>query len=135
MTTLRDDLGELTTAEDFLDYFQIPYEQRVIDRCRLHILQRAHDYLATTRDADGEQPVPGGVNGADGGADGQLRERMRAMLEQAYRDFTASDPLKERVFKVLRDARATPAGERSTFVPLDAVAGAGIRLRSEEPRR
>lgn len=131
MTTLRDDLGELTTAEDFLDYFRIPYEQRVVDRCRLHILQRAHDYLAATYDADDEELDKGGVNGADG----QLRERMRAMLEQAYRDFTASNPLKERVFKVLREARAVPAGERSTFVPLEAVAGAGIRLRSEKPRR
>lgn len=134
MTTLRDDLGELTTAEDFLDYFRISYEQRVIDRCRLHILQRAHDYLATTRDADDEEPDSGpdsgGVDRSDGGADGQLYERMRAMLEQAYRDFTASHPLKERVFKVLRQARPTPAGERSTFVPLEAVAG--IRPRSDE---
>lgn len=128
MTRLRDDLAELTTAEDFLDYFQISYEQRVVDRCRLHILQRAHDYLATTGGADNEEPGTGNV----GGADGQLRERMRAMLEQAYRDFTASHPLQERVFKVLREARAIPAGERSTFMPLAAVAG--IRLRTEEPR-
>lgn len=128
MTRLRDDLAELTTAEDFLDYFRIPYEQRVVDRCRLHILQRAHDYLATAQGAEDEGPDAGGVNGADG----QHRERMRAMLEQAYRDFIASHPLQERVFKVLREARATPAGERSTFVPIEAVAG--IRPRSKEPR-
>ena len=54
---------------------------------------------------------------------------MRAMLEQAYLDFTASDPLKERVFKVLRDARSVPGGARPAFVPLDAV----IRPRAPRP--
>lgn len=126
MSALRDDLAELTTAEDFLDYFQIPYEQRVVDRCRLHILQRAHDYLATALDGHGGKQDTGGADGPEA----QLRERMRAMLEQAYRDFITSHPLEERVFKVLREV---PAVERLTFVPLEAVARA--RTRSDEPRR
>ena len=120
MNTLREEIAELTMAEEFLGFFQIPYEQSIVDRCRLHILQRAHDYLATAPDAEGPD--------ADEGPDAQLRERMRAMLEQAYLDFTASDPLKERVFKVLRDARSVPGGARPAFVPLDAV------IRPRAPR-
>ncbi|MGZ8409663.1 MAG: nitrogenase-stabilizing/protective protein NifW [Hyphomicrobium sp.] len=126
MSALHDDLAELVTAEDFLDYFQIPYEQRMVDRCRLHILQRAHDYLATALDGNDGKPNTGDADGAET----QLRERMRAMLEQAYRDFITSHPLEERVFKVLREV---PARERLTFVPLEAVARA--RTRSDEPRR
>jgi nitrogenase-stabilizing/protective protein len=121
MNTLREEIAELTTAEEFLCFFQIPYEQGVVDRCRLHILQRAHDYLATAPDAEGPD--------ADEGPDAQLHERMRAMLEQAYLDFTASNPLKERVFKVLRDARTVPSGGRGAFVPLDAV----VRPRAPRP--
>jgi nitrogenase-stabilizing/protective protein len=121
MNTLREDRAELTTAEEFLDFFQIPYEQSVVDRCRLHILQRAHDYLATAPDPDASDAA-----GNAEGPDGLLHNRMRAMLEQAYLDFTASNPLQERVFKVLRDARATPGKGRAAFVPLDAV----IRPRS-----
>ncbi|MGZ8409177.1 MAG: nitrogenase-stabilizing/protective protein NifW [Hyphomicrobium sp.] len=112
MNNLREDLAELTTAEEFLGFFQIPYEQRVVDRCRLHILQRAHDYLVTAGDAGGGNPD---------GSDAQLRDCMRAMLERAYLDFTASSPLQERVFKVLRDAQSEPAERRSAFVPLDAL--------------
>ncbi len=125
MSTFHNDLADLTTAEDFLDYFAIPYEQQVIDRCRLHILQRAHDYLASARNGGGESAEE---------PEAQHRERLRAMLEQAYRDFTASHPLQERVFKVLREARAVPAGERSTFVPLEAVARARLKPRSDAPR-
>jgi nitrogenase-stabilizing/protective protein len=116
MNTLREDLAELNTAEEFLGFFEIPYEQAVVDRCRLHILQRAHDYLATAPDPDASD-----TTGNAEEPDAQLRERMRAMLEKAYLDFTASNPLQERVFKVLRDARAVPGGGRAAFVPLDAI--------------
>ena len=125
MNTLREEIAELTTAEEFLCFFQIPYEQGVVDRCRLHILQRAHDYLAAAPNADG----PDSNKGRAQGTDAQLREHMRAMLEQAYLDFTASNPLKERVFKVLRDARTVPSGGRAAFVPLDAV----VRPRAPRP--
>lgn len=106
MTDLRSRLTELETAEDFLEFFGIGYDQRVVDRCRLHILQRAHDYMATAQQQSTTEE--------------ELSARFRLVLEQAYRDFTDSDPLKERVFKVLRDAAATQE-QRGPFVPLDAV--------------
>lgn len=117
MTDLRSTLNELETAEDFFEFFHIPYDQRVVDRCRLHILQRAHDYLAL---ADSETT-----------SDDELRTRFRAMLEQAYRDFTTSDPLTERVFKVLRDAPAHQEEPRTPFVPLDAVFRSPSSVRSK----
>ncbi|HYN38088.1 MAG TPA: nitrogenase-stabilizing/protective protein NifW, partial [Rhodospirillales bacterium] len=46
----------------------------------------------------------------------------KALLIRAYEDFVRSDPLTERVFKVLKDAKAkpeTPPGR--VFVPLSAV--------------
>lgn len=108
MTELRDALGELETAEEFLDHFGIAYDPRIVRVCRLHILKRAHDYLSAAE-------IPGE-------SDAELSERFRGMLERAYADFVQSEPLKERVFKVLRDAEARPA-ERRAFVPLSAITG------------
>lgn len=107
MTDLRHRLSDLETAEDFLEFFDIPYEQRIVDRCRLHILQRAHDYLRTSEGAHA--------------AEDDLYARFRTMLDQAYRDFAGSDPLTERVFKVLKQAAVDRPEERTPFVPLDAV--------------
>jgi len=44
-TELDLDMDELSSAEDFLDYFEIDYRPAVVHVNRLHILQRFHDYL------------------------------------------------------------------------------------------
>jgi hypothetical protein len=41
-----EDLADLSSAEEFLDYFAIDFDARVVQVNRLHILQRFHDYLA-----------------------------------------------------------------------------------------
>ena len=40
------DLDELSSAEDFLDYFGVEYLPSVVHVNRLHILQRFHDYMS-----------------------------------------------------------------------------------------
>jgi len=110
MSSVFATLQTLETAEEFLEYFGIRYDQRVVDTCRLHILQRTHDYLAG--------------DSLDGLDDDAVHDRVRAMLEQAYADFTASNPLTERVFKVLREAGERPAdGGGAAFISLDDIAG------------
>ncbi|MER2623064.1 MAG: nitrogenase-stabilizing/protective protein NifW, partial [Accumulibacter sp.] len=42
----EDDLADLSSAEEFLEYFDIDFDVRVVQVNRLHILQRFHDYLA-----------------------------------------------------------------------------------------
>ncbi len=80
------DLHELSSAEDFLDYFGIDYEPDVVHVNRLHILQRFHDYLA------GVEDMP---------ADPADRWALHAdLLAGAYQDFVASDALTEKVFRV-----------------------------------
>jgi nitrogenase-stabilizing/protective protein len=106
---LPAELRDLETAEDFLAHFEIPYDRQVVHVSRLHILQRFHDYLARTDDV----------------ADEATREAaMKDLLIRAYDDFVRSDPLTERVFKVLKDAKAkTDAPPGRVFVPLSAVTG------------
>lgn len=80
------DMDELSSAEDFLDYFGIDYEQSVVHVNRLHILQRFHDYI------DGVDAMPQG--------DEEKREVYAGLLSSAYNDFVQSDAITEKVFKV-----------------------------------
>lgn len=89
---LQQELSELTDAEDFLDYFEIPYDPRVIDVSRLHILKRFHDYLKQAALSGGERA-------------GTLRVLYRSLLEQAYQDFVHSSPGTEKVFDVFNRGR------------------------------
>lgn len=83
-----DALEELESAEDFLDYFRIPFDQGVVHVNRLHILQRFHNYLQAHRERDGE---PGYID-------------YQSLLTQAYADFVQSDAYTEKVMRVHQKA-------------------------------
>ncbi len=82
------DLDELSTAEEFLDYFRIQYDPSVVHVNRLHILQRFHDYMAQVED----EPETD-----------QARYDLYAdLLAAAYQDFVDSDARTEKVFRVFK---------------------------------
>lgn len=83
----QDDLEELSSAEDFLSYFEVPYDESVVHVNRLHILQRFHDYLD-----EAENNMPESVMAR--------KAQYKALLEKAYNDFVESDALTEKVFRV-----------------------------------
>ena len=80
------ELNELQSAEDFLDYFFIDYNQNIVHVNRLHILQRYHNYIAQVK----QFPV-------------NKKEQFmlyKNLLQSAYDDFVKSNALTEKVFKV-----------------------------------
>ncbi|MEW7981022.1 MAG: nitrogenase-stabilizing/protective protein NifW [Candidatus Sedimenticola endophacoides] len=81
------DLDELSSAEDFLEYFGIEFEPAVVHVNRLHILQRFHDYLESAQ-------MP---ESAD-----EKFQVYAAWLLKAYADFVDSDAMTEKVFKVFK---------------------------------
>jgi nitrogenase-stabilizing/protective protein len=100
---LEMDMEELVSAEDFLAYFDIPFDQHVVHVNRLHILQRFHDYVSA------EQGIEA--------LDEEVRwECYRNLLTRAYEDFVASDALTEKVFKVFHMHEP-----QTTIVPLDQL--------------
>lgn len=101
-TELELDLDELSSAEDFLHYFDVSYDPSVVHVNRLHILQRFHDYMARIKLPEDEEAQ---------------RTIYAENLQRAYQDFVASDALTEKVFKVFR--MHEPVGD--VFVPLDAI--------------
>lgn len=106
-TTLDEALRELVSAEDFLEYFGVPYAAPVVQVKRLHILQRFHDYL---RRHTQEMPPD----------DAARAVFYRKWLEQAYTDFTHSDAQTEKVFAVFRNV-PTAEGGMTSFVPLERI--------------
>ena len=100
---LQDALNELSSAEEFLDYFGIPYDAAVVQVNRLHILQRFHDYIE-------REPA------ADGDGEAQRRAHYRERLERAYQDFVVSDARTEKVFRVFHMHEP-----KSVFVPVSEI--------------
>lgn len=81
-----DDLEELNSAEEFLNYFAIDFEPAIVQVNRLHILQRFHDYLGKTQEMPEE--------------DTARRLIYKELLTTAYSDFIDSDAKTEKVFRV-----------------------------------
>lgn len=99
---LELDLDELSSAEDFLDYFEIAYDPAVVHVNRLHMLQRYHDYLGKVAEMPADEM--------------QRRAKYQALLQQAYDDFVHSDAQTEKVLKVYRMNEP-----QQTFVPLSEL--------------
>ena len=98
------EIAELESAEDFLGYFNIAYDQAIVQINRLHILQRFHDYL--TRCAETQTPT---------------YAEYRTSLGMAYDDFVRADAMTEKVFKVFKRAAGIAT------VPLSAIGRAPRR--------
>lgn len=105
---LSDDLEELSSAEDFLTYFQIPFDTTVVLVNRLHIMQRYHDYLDQAKASLEEYE----------GNDKAMGEVYKRLLSQAYEDFVHSDAKTEKVLKIYK-----MQGPQTTFVSLDSLMG------------
>ncbi len=97
-----DELEDLVSAEDFLEFFDIPYDERVVKVNRLHILQRFHNYLAAAT-------MPVEVDA--------MRALYVASLSQAYKDFVNSDAKTEKVLKIYRKSSGL------SFVSVDKLLG------------
>ena len=91
MDTLTTRLKALSSAEDFLRFFGVPFAEPVVQVNRLHILKRFYRYLHTTD----------GLAGLD---DVEMFRRYRELLANSHHDFVTSTPAREKVFKVLQTA-------------------------------
>lgn len=87
-----DEMEELVSAEDFFEFFGIPYDETVVKVYRLHILQRFHNYLTAAKMPTDEAGV---------------RAIYVNSLSQAYQDFVNSDAATEQVLKVYQRANGT----------------------------
>jgi nitrogenase-stabilizing/protective protein len=82
---------QLVNAEEYLEFFNLAYDQQFVNVNRLHILQKFATLLKAI-DAESSDL-----------SDAEKLERYQAALEQAYNTFTTSSPLDEKLFKVFND--------------------------------
>jgi nitrogenase-stabilizing/protective protein len=94
MDNLIDRLKALSSAEDFFAFFGVPFDERVVQVNRLHILKRFFQYLRKADDLAAQSDV-------------ELFRSYRELLARAYQDFVTSTPAQEKVFKVFQDAGGT----------------------------
>lgn len=92
MSALARDLQQLSSAEEFLDYFAVPYDRPVVNVSRLHILKRFNQYLTQAGGIDGLPPA-------------EAFTTCRGLLARAYTDFVSSSGIAEKVFRVFRTAQ------------------------------
>ena len=91
MENFLQQLKALSSAEDFLQYFGVPFDQKVINVSRLHILKRFFQYLR-------QENALAAAND-----ELQMFTTYRNLLVKAYGDFVRSTPAQEKVFKVFQD--------------------------------
>ena len=87
--TVLEQLMKLSSAEDYFRFLGVSYDPAVLNVARMHILRRMGDNLRESGFEPDEE---------------KARAYFRAHLERAYQDFVMSTPIKERVFKVHKDA-------------------------------
>lgn len=85
-----EQLKTLSSAEDFLGFFGIAFDQKVVDVSRLHILKRFFQYIRQ------QERMPHGDEAA-------MYAVYHGLLAKAYGDFVVSTPADEKVFKVFQD--------------------------------
>lgn len=90
METFLQQLKALSSAEDFLQYFGVPFDQQVVNVSRLHILKRFFQYIRQENLLAQTDELG-------------LFTLYRAQLVKAYDDFVKSTPAQEKVFKVFQD--------------------------------
>ena len=90
MENFLQQLKELSSAEDFLQYFGVPFDQKVLNVSRLHILKRFFQYIR-------QQNLLAQADELG------LFTQYREQLVKAYTDFVTSTPAQEKVFKVFQD--------------------------------
>ena len=100
MSALIEDMKRLESAEDFLNYFALPYDAAVVNINRLHILKRFYQYLAKQ----------GGIEGLPAAS---AFSTCREMLAKAYMDFLNSSGIEQKVFRVFQNAQDRATGSLS----------------------
>ncbi len=91
MSKTLTQFNQLVNAEDYLEFFGLPYDPQFVNVNRLHILQKFSSLIKTI---DSESPDL---------SESEKLERYQTALEQAYNTFTTSSPLNEKLFKVFND--------------------------------
>lgn len=83
---MKNPLMELTDAEDFFDFYHVPYHSEILNISRVHILKKFRMYLKEDGYLDGDT------------SDRDIWRVQRALLFRAYREFLKPTPVRQKFF-------------------------------------
>ena len=86
-----EQFNRLVDAEEYFDFFQMPYDQEVVNVNRLHILKKFSQFIKQIDD-----------NYTDLSSSDKL-SKYREALSQAYQVFLDSTPHEQKLFKVFNE--------------------------------
>lgn len=91
MSFTLDDFNKITDAEDYFEFFQLPYDRNFVNVNRLHILKKFSQFIdeinASSADLSEEEKL----------------NKYRDALIQAYEVFLSKSPLETKLFKVFNE--------------------------------
>ncbi|NJM73280.1 MAG: nitrogenase-stabilizing/protective protein NifW [Scytonema sp. RU_4_4] len=88
MTWDYDKFKKLEDAEEYFEFFQLPYDQKVVNVNRLHILKKFSQFIKEIDENDTDLSILDRFS------------KYREALEQAYQVFLESTPQEQKLFKV-----------------------------------
>ncbi|BAZ06571.1 nitrogenase-stabilizing/protective protein NifW [Calothrix sp. NIES-3974] len=88
MSASLDEFKQLVDAEEFFQFFNLPYDPKIVNVNRLHILKKFSLYI---QEIDANQP---GLSSAE-----KLSQYCQA-LQNAYATFVDSNAQEQKLFKV-----------------------------------
>ncbi|WP_017314848.1 nitrogenase-stabilizing/protective protein NifW [Mastigocladopsis repens] len=88
MTWNLDEFKKLEDAEEYFEFFKLPYDHNVVNVNRLHILKKFSQFIKEIDE-----------NYTDLSISDRL-SKYREALEQAYQVFLESTPQEQKLFKV-----------------------------------
>ena len=88
MTQSLSEFNKLVNAEDYFQFFELPYDQKIVNVNRLHILQKFSEYIKEIDKNNSE------LN------ESERLGKYREALDNAYQLFIESTPQEQKLFKV-----------------------------------
>jgi nitrogenase-stabilizing/protective protein len=83
--------SKLVDAEEYFEFFQLPYDQQVVNINRLHILKKFSQYMQEIDETYSELNNTEKLN------------QYRLALDKAYQVFLESTPYEQKLFKVFNE--------------------------------
>ncbi|MGK7888849.1 MAG: nitrogenase-stabilizing/protective protein NifW [Leptolyngbyaceae cyanobacterium] len=80
----------LTTAEEYLEFFELPYDSKVVSVNRLHILKKFSEFVQEI-DQEGEA------------SEVERLGQYKIALQNAYNLFLTSNSVEQKLFKVFQE--------------------------------
>lgn len=86
-----DRFHQLVDAEEYLDFFQLPYDQKFVNINRLHILKKFSEFIKEIDESYTDLSSSDRLN------------KYREALAKAYQVFLDSTPQEQKLFKVFNE--------------------------------